>query len=53
MPRWLWGLIVLIVILLFIVPDPSGAGTVLGNAITALVTFIRETINNIDALRLV
>lgn len=47
MPKWLIGLIVVIGVLLFVVPDPAGSGTVLGNAVTALVTFIRNTVSHI------
>lgn len=48
MPKWLAVVIVLVIVLLFVVPDPpAGAGTVLGNSVTALVTFIRHTIGNI------
>jgi len=47
MPKWVWVLIILIVVLLFVVPDPAGSGTVLGNAVTALVTFIRNTVSHI------
>lgn len=47
MPRWLLVLIVIIVVLLFVVPDPAGSGTVLGNAVTSLVSFIRNTVTHI------
>ncbi len=48
MPRWLWWLITLVVVLLFIVPDPAGSGTVLGNAVTAMISFIRNTVTHIQ-----
>jgi len=47
MPKWLWALILVVVILLFVVPDPAGSGTVLGNAVTALVSFVRSTVSHI------
>jgi len=47
MPKWLWLIIVVIVVLLFVVPDPAGSGTVLGNAVTALISFIRATVGHI------
>lgn len=47
MPKWLWAVLLLIVLLLFIVPDPAGSGTVLGNVVTAIISFIRNTVTNI------
>ncbi len=48
MPKWLWAVILLIVLLLFIVPDPAGSGTVLGNVVTAIISFIRTTVTHIQ-----
>jgi hypothetical protein len=42
MPRWVWGLIILLIIIVFILPDPSGAGATVGNAIDSVITFFRS-----------
>ena len=42
MPRWLWVLTVLILLAVFVLPDPAAAGTAVGNAIDGLVTFFRS-----------
>jgi hypothetical protein len=47
MPKWLWGLIILIILLAFVIPNPTGTGTALGNAIGAFVSFITSTIRSI------
>jgi hypothetical protein len=42
MPRWLWGLILLIVLFAFVLPDPAAAGAAVGNAIDAIIVFFRS-----------
>jgi hypothetical protein len=42
MPRWLWVLIVLVVLSAFVLPDPAAAGATVGNAIDAIITFFRS-----------
>jgi hypothetical protein len=42
MPRWLVALIIILVIIIFIIPNPAGAGTFLGNTVDAIVTFFRS-----------
>jgi hypothetical protein len=42
MPRWVWGLIIILVILVWIVPNPAGAGASVGNAIDSMITFFRS-----------
>jgi hypothetical protein len=42
MPRWLWVLIVLVLLSAFVLPDPAAAGATVGNAIDALITFFRS-----------
>ena len=42
MPRWLVALIVILIIIIFILPNPAGTGTFLGNAIDSLVVFFRS-----------
>jgi hypothetical protein len=42
MPRWLWTLIVLIVLAAFILPNPASAGATVGNAIESLIIFFQS-----------
>ncbi len=42
MPRWLTALIIILIIAVFIVPDPSGTGTLVGNFIESVITFFRS-----------
>ena len=44
MPRWLVGVIIVILILAFVIPNPTGAGTALGNAVAAFVSFVSATV---------
>jgi len=41
-PRWLWGLVILVLLAVFVIPDPVAAGAAVGNAIDALNTFFRS-----------
>jgi hypothetical protein len=47
MPRWLWALIIILIILVFIVPDPEGAGEFLGEAIDALIAFFKAIADSV------
>jgi hypothetical protein len=47
MPRWVWGLIVIIVLLAFIIPNPVGTGHAVGNAVSSVVHFITSTVRAI------
>ena len=47
MPRWLWALIIILIILVFIVPDPVGAGEFLGEAIDALIAFFKAIADSV------
>jgi hypothetical protein len=47
MPRWLTGLLVLLLILVFIVPNPAAAGNTAGNWIDSLVVFVRSAGNEV------
>ena len=42
MPRWAWALIFLIIIFVFILPNPAAVGTYIGNAIVSIVIFFRS-----------
>ena len=42
MPRWVVALIIILVIIVFILPNPAGTGAYLGNAIDSLVVFFRS-----------
>ena len=42
MPRWVVALIVILIILVFIIPNPAATGAYIGNAIDALVVFFRN-----------
>ena len=42
MPRWLSVLTVLVLLAVFVIPDPVAAGAAVGNAIAALITFFRS-----------
>jgi hypothetical protein len=42
MPRWAWGLIIVLILIIWIIPNPAGAGTTVGNAFDAIVTFFRS-----------
>ena len=45
MPRWVWGLIIILVLVIWIIPSPASAGEAVGNAIDALITFFRSVGN--------
>jgi hypothetical protein len=47
MPRWVWGLIIIILLLAFIIPNPYGTGHALGNAVGAVVHFVTATVRSI------
>ncbi len=50
MPRWLVALIVILIIVIFILPNPQGTGTFLGNAVDSLVTFFRSIGNSVNSV---
>ncbi len=53
MPRWVVALIIILILVVFILPNPAGAGTFLGTAVNDFVTFFRSIGNsvNIAAIR--
>jgi hypothetical protein len=42
MPKWVWGLIIILVLIVWIIPSPASAGAAVGDAIDALITFFRS-----------
>jgi hypothetical protein len=44
MPGCLWTLIIIFAIVVFIVPDPAGAGAALGNAIDSIIIFFQSMV---------
>jgi len=42
MPRWVVALIVILIIIVFIIPNPAGTGAYIGNAIDSLVVFFQN-----------
>lgn len=42
MPRWAWGLIVVLVLLIWVIPNPAAAGAAVGNAFQAMIIFFRS-----------
>ena len=50
MPRWLVALIIILIFLVFIIPNPAAVGTYIGNAIDALVVFFRSIGQNVNAV---
>ena len=50
MPRWLVALIIILIIFVFILPNPAGTGSFLGNAVDALVVFFRSIGNSINTV---
>jgi hypothetical protein len=50
MPRWVVALIFILIILVFIIPNPAGVGTYIGNAIDAIVIFFRSIGTSVNAV---
>jgi hypothetical protein len=50
MPRWLVALIIILIIVVFILPNPAGTGTFLGNAVDSMVVFFRSMSNAVTAV---
>ena len=42
MPRWLVALIIILIIIVFILPNPAAVGSYIGNAIDSIVIFFRS-----------
>lgn len=47
MPRWLTTLLVLLLLIVFVLPNPASAGNAAGNAVDSLVVFVRSIGNEI------
>jgi hypothetical protein len=50
MPRWVVALIIILIIVVFILPNPTGTGSFLGNAVNAIVVFFRSIGNSVNAV---
>ena len=50
MPRWVVALIVILIILVFILPNPGPTGTYIGNAIDSIVVFFRSIGSNVNTV---
>jgi hypothetical protein len=50
MPRWLVALIVILIIVIFVLPNPSGTGAFLGNAVDSIVVFFRAIGNSVNSV---
>ena len=50
MPRWLVALIVILIIVIFVLPNPQGTGSFLGNAVDSLVTFFRSIGDSVNTV---
>ncbi len=50
MPRWLVALIIIRVIVIFILPNPAGTGSFLGNAVDSIVVFFRSIGNSVNSV---
>ena len=50
MPRWLWALIIILIILVFIVPNPVGAGEFLGDVFDSLIAFFKAIASSVTSL---
>ncbi len=47
MPRWLTGLLVLLILLFLVLPNPVSAGNTTGNAVDSMVVFFRSLANEV------
>ena len=50
MPRWVVALIWILILLVFIIPNPAAVGTYIGNAIDAIVIFFRSIGTAVNAV---
>jgi hypothetical protein len=50
MPRWLVALIIILIVVVFILPNPTGTGSFLGNAVDSIVVFFRAIGNSVNAV---
>jgi hypothetical protein len=48
MPRWLRTLLILILIFVFIIPNPAQTGAFIGNAINSMIVFFRSIAASVD-----
>jgi hypothetical protein len=50
MPRWLVALIIILIVVVFILPNPTGTGSFLGNAVDSIVVFFRAIGNSVNSV---
>lgn len=50
MPKWAVALIIILILVVFILPNPGGTGAFLGNAVDSLVTFFRAIGNSVNTV---
>jgi hypothetical protein len=50
MPRWLWVLFILLLIFVFILPNPEAAGEFFGDLINSIAVFFRSFADSLSAL---
>ena len=50
MPRWVVALIIILIIVVFILPNPAGTGSFIGNAVDSMVVFFRSIGNSVNAV---
>ncbi len=50
MPRWLVALIIILIFLVFIIPNPAAVGTYIGNAIDSIVIFFRSIGSSVNSV---
>jgi hypothetical protein len=50
MPRWVVALIIILILVVFILPNPAGSGAFLGNAVDSLVTFFRSIGDSVNTV---
>lgn len=50
MPRWVVALIIILILVVFVLPNPQGAGSFLGNAVDSLVLFFRSIGNSVNSV---
>ena len=42
MPKWAWWTIIILILLLFVIPNPTRSGTAVGDAFSAVAQFFRS-----------
>jgi hypothetical protein len=50
MPRWVVALIIILIIVVFVLPNPAGTGSFIGNAVDSMVVFFRSIGNSVNSV---